>query len=133
MRIFLDANLIFSAVPDGSPSRQFIVVLGKKAELVSHPLVWEEAERNLRVKRPAWLAGLAFLQGCVALRAAMAVCPPRLLPDKDEPVLGAAIASQCDYLVTGDRTHFGKLYGCVIHGVTIVSPWMLAETMQEWR
>ena len=133
MRIFLDANLIFSAAQDGSPCRQFLAVLAEKAELVTHPFVWEEAERNLRAKRMAWLEGLAFLRNRVKLHSAMAACPPNLLPAKDEPVLGAAIASRSDYLVTGDRTHFGNLYGRVIHGVTIVSPQMLADVLRSWR
>jgi predicted nucleic acid-binding protein len=49
------------------------------------------------------------------------------LPEKDRPVLAAAIHHRCDMLVTGDRTHFGQLYGKTIRGVTILSPAMLAE------
>jgi hypothetical protein len=32
------------------------------------------------------------------------------LPDKDQPVLAAAIRLRCNVLVTGDRTHFGAGY-----------------------
>ena len=42
-------------------------------------------------------------------------------------MLGAAIRLRCDALVTGDRTHFGALYGRTIAGVTIHSPRSLAE------
>ena len=49
------------------------------------------------------------------------------LPEKDRPVLAAAIRLRCDALVTGDRTHFGKLYGVTIEGVAIHSPQSLAE------
>ena len=110
-----------------------MAALAAHAELVTHPLIWAEAERNLRAKRAVWLPGLAWLRRHVTLNLAMAACPPHLLPDKDGPVLGAAIASHCDYLVTGDRTHFGKLSGRTIHGVAIVSPRMLAEGMQTWQ
>ncbi len=130
MKIFLDANLIFSAAQEASPCRQFLLAMETKAELVTHPLVWEEAERNLRAKRAAWLPGLEWLRHHVTINPAMAACPPHLLPDKDVPVLGAAIAGRCDYLVTGDRMHFGALYGRTIHGVAIVSPRMLAESMR---
>jgi hypothetical protein len=37
-------------------------------------------------------------------------------------VLEAAIRSGCDILVTGDRTHFGRLYGATIDGVEILAP-----------
>src|SRR5438552_2151620 len=51
------------------------------------------------------------------------------LPEKDRPVLAAAIRHGCEALVTGDRTHFGRLYGKAIHGVTIHSPRSIAETL----
>ena len=51
------------------------------------------------------------------------------LPEKDRPVLAAAIRSQCAALLTGDRTHFGFLYGKTIRGVTIHSPRSLAEKL----
>ena len=34
-----------------------------------------------------------------------------------------------DALMTGDRTHFGKLYGTTIEGVTIHSPRSLADAV----
>ena len=51
------------------------------------------------------------------------------LPDKDQPVLAAAIRLRCDVLVTGDRTHFGAGYGRTFDGVTIHSPRLLAEVL----
>jgi len=36
---------------------------------------------------------------------------------------------KCDALVTGDRTHFGRLYGQTIAGVAIHSPRSLAELL----
>ncbi|MEZ5605178.1 MAG: hypothetical protein R3E41_13500, partial [Burkholderiaceae bacterium] len=45
-----------------------------------------------------------------------------LLPDKDRPVLAAAIRLGCQALMTGDRTHLGRLYGQSVRGVTIHSP-----------
>jgi hypothetical protein len=44
-------------------------------------------------------------------------------------VLAAAIALDCDALVTGDRTHFGAGYGRAFGGVTIHSPRSLAEML----
>jgi hypothetical protein len=52
-----------------------------------------------------------------------------ILPEKDRPVLAAAIHHHCDILVTGDRTHFGPFYGKTIQGVSVLSPAMLAEAV----
>jgi hypothetical protein len=52
-----------------------------------------------------------------------------LLPEKDRPVLASAIQHQCDALITGDKTHFGRLYGQTIAGVCIHSPQSLAELL----
>lgn len=49
------------------------------------------------------------------------------VPEKDRPVLAAAIRLGCDALVTGDRTHFGAGYGQTFGGVTMHSPRTLAE------
>ena len=51
------------------------------------------------------------------------------LPEKDRPVLAAAIRLRCAALITGDRSHFGRGYGKVFGGVTIHSPRSLAESL----
>lgn len=130
MRVFLDANLIFSAAQTASPSRQFIETLARHATLITHPAVWLEAERNLHAKRPGWLDGLASLKPLLYFHTGVAACPDAGLPAKDQPVLAAAIASRADRLVTGDRTHFGPLFGQSIQGVKILSTQMMADEMQ---
>ncbi|HET9652514.1 MAG TPA: hypothetical protein VFP36_10000, partial [Usitatibacter sp.] len=54
---------------------------------------------------------------------------PLPLPAKDRPVLESAIRGGCTVLVTGDRTHFGNLYGSTIEGVEILSPAQLARKL----
>jgi predicted nucleic acid-binding protein len=44
------------------------------------------------------------------------------LVDKDLPILAAAIAASVDYLVTGDRKHFGLHYNTTVSGVRVLSP-----------
>jgi hypothetical protein len=51
------------------------------------------------------------------------------LPEKDQPVLVAAMALKCDALVTGDRTHFDPGYGKTFGGVTVYSPAQLAQAV----
>jgi hypothetical protein len=52
-----------------------------------------------------------------------------VLPETDRPVLAAAVHHRCEILVTGDRTHFGALYGKTIRSVRVMSPAMLAEVV----
>ncbi len=51
------------------------------------------------------------------------------LPEKDQPVLAAAIASKAHYLVTGDKKHFGQWYGKKILGLGIESPGAILEML----
>jgi hypothetical protein len=51
------------------------------------------------------------------------------LPEKDRPVLLAAMAMRCDVLLTGDRTHFGAGYGKTFAGVTVYAPAQLARVV----
>ena len=44
------------------------------------------------------------------------------LPQKDWPILLAAISVGATHLLTGDFRHFGPLYGERIEGVLILSP-----------
>ena len=44
------------------------------------------------------------------------------LPDKDVPILMAALDATADYLLTGDKEHFGPYFGKVVEGITILRP-----------
>lgn len=134
MRIFLDANVLFSAAKsDGSVRRLFGLLIAAGHECWADGFVAEEARRNLAAKFPA---GLPVLETLLSrLHAGPIHAPdPALedalpLPEKDRPVLAAAIRHRCDALVTGDRAHFGRFYGKAIQGVTIHSPRSIAETL----
>lgn len=133
MRIFLDANILFSSAKSAGPVRQLLeLVLGAGHECWVDGFVLAEARRNLAAKAPAGLEALESLllrlhlaetQGGVERQ------PDLPLPEKDRPVMAAAIHLGCDALVTGDRRHFGGLYGRAVHGVTIYSPPSLAEAV----
>jgi len=132
MRVFLDANVLFSAAKADGAVRALVAMLlsGGHACWVDAYVV-EEARRNLAAKHPARVDALEAL--LTQLQVAETCLPnPQLdaaleLPEKDRPVLAAAIHHGCTALVTGDRTHFGPLYGKTIHNVTIHSPRSLAE------
>jgi predicted nucleic acid-binding protein len=92
--------------------------------------VAEEARRNLVAKAPESLEAFEEVLSRIELAPLQPSASLDLpLPEKDRPVLAAAIRLRCDALVTGDRTHFGALYGKAIHGVTIHSPRSLAEKL----
>jgi predicted nucleic acid-binding protein len=133
MRIFLDANILFSAAKSDGAVRQLLSILGKAGhELRSDGYVIEEARRNLSLKSPHSLAMLEALLETVTLVpiASPGASNAKLrLPEKDRPVLEAAIRSKCDILVTGDKSHFGRLYGSVVEGVEILAPAALAEKL----
>ena len=136
MRVFLDANILFSAAKSDGAIRQPVgnLTLAKHA-LSADSYVALEARRNIAAKTDAQVvhdldtllstievSAVQFTQSSPALQVA-AIWPP----EKDRPVLLAAMALACDVLVTGDSTHFGPGYGKCIEGVTICSPRQLAE------
>jgi uncharacterized protein len=132
MRIFLDANILFSAAKSDGAVRQLLRELHAEGHiLVADGYVAAEAQRNIAAKATGGSAD--YLQALLsrievnALQyAATAGSAAHWLPEKDRPVLLAAIASKCDVLVTGDRTHFGPGYGRTFDGVTVHSPAQLA-------
>ena len=135
MRIFLDANILFSASKSEGAIRRLLVLLDKAGhECCVDGYVIDEARRNLVAKTPGGGAMLEKLLSRMKTASVQHHRSPALeaslpLHPKDRPVLAAAIHQGCDVLVTGDRTHFGALYGRTINGVTIHSPRSLAETM----
>jgi predicted nucleic acid-binding protein len=134
VRIFLDANILFSAAKTEGAIRQLIrLLLADGHACLADAYVIEEARRNLSAKFPAALPDFEKILATIGHLPMQAIEPSLLarlpLPEKDRPVLAAAIQHRCSILVTGDRTHFGPLYGKQIEGVQVHSPRTLAETL----
>ena len=134
MRIFLDANILFSAARTDGAVRQLLALTEAAGhELWADVYVFEEALRNLTAKTPNSLPVLNAMTSRIkigGMSTGNLLLPDTVnLPEKDRPVLAAAIHHRCDILLTGDRTHFGPFYGKKILGVSILSPVMLAETV----
>lgn len=129
MRLFLDANVLFPAAHNrqGNARALFRLAAGRGITLVASSYAAEEAVRNIHLKFPEYAAELAsLLEGLVlgpepasALVSAARDCG---LPEKDVPILAAAIAARADILVTGDRRHFGPLYLRSVRDVLILTP-----------
>ncbi|TVP80432.1 putative toxin-antitoxin system toxin component, PIN family [Thioalkalivibrio sp.] len=118
MRLFLDANILFSAAwKEGSDALLlFELAQAGHCKLTTSGLALEEARRNIARKRPERQFALERLVKLMSLgrepaQEHLAIARTHGLPDKDIPVLAAAIAQRADLLVTGDRRDFGHLYG----------------------
>jgi predicted nucleic acid-binding protein len=132
MRIFLDANILFSAAKsDGAVRSLVTLLLAAKHECWVDGYVAEEARRNILAKAPDSVSELerqiARLRLSVSAPDAARAKACSSLAEKDQPVLAAAAALGCEILVTGDRSHFGSLYGRSLAGVMIHSPRSLYE------
>jgi len=122
-RIFLDANILFS-VSYGSMglNRLWELARQNRCMLFASQFVVEEANRNLfhpeQIKKLEDYLSEVHIVPEVDLTLP---CPIEL-PEKDRPVLMAAISVQANYLLTGDFNHFGKYFGQTVNGVKICRP-----------
>ena len=134
MRVFLDANVLFSAAAPESPTRQLLEMILRHAKAVTNEHAWEEARRNVERKRPHLLDELKHLKPRLEFTAKFKTVEKPALPDKDQPIIGGAVASGCSDLWTGDKRHFGSLYGRTVEGTRIVSGVMIADdvTARGW-
>ena len=110
MRLFLDANIFFTALHNPRGKAAFVIEFGTQGywELFSSLYALEEARRNLERKFPHTLEGLGTLHNVVHLvehRASLAF--PEGLAEKDQPIFQAALACQATHLLTGDLKDFG--------------------------
>ncbi|MCF7992537.1 MAG: PIN domain-containing protein [Thiohalocapsa sp.] len=126
--LFLDANILFSAAyRDGSPALLlFELASARRCRLVTSGFAWDECHRNITLKSPQRGPALDALKGQLEYApvpdtAAIVRAANHGLPDKDAPILAAARQAKVDILVTGDRTHFGHLYGKVTDGVCVLT------------
>ncbi len=106
MRVFLDANILFSAAKSDGAVRELLhLLLDAGHECWVDDYVVVEARRNLTTKGPEALSAFEALLARVKVAAAQAPAPTR------------------------DRTHFGAGYGRIFGGVAIHSPRSLAESV----
>ncbi len=129
MKLFLDANVLFAAAhnEEGLCGSLFRLAASGRCELLASAFAVDEARRNLSGKAPARLAPFQDLLRRITVipepapfLVDQAAAAP--LADKDAPILAAAVAGRCEVLVTGDRRHFGHLYGTRVTGVLVLSP-----------
>ncbi|MBI5017040.1 MAG: PIN domain-containing protein [Deltaproteobacteria bacterium] len=110
MRLFLDANVLFTAAHNPQGKAAFVIEMAGESgwELVTSELAVEEARRNLDRKFPDCLPRFDSILRMIKRHSpAPSYDCPIPLPEKDRPILSAAISSGATHLLTGDRKHFG--------------------------
>lgn len=124
MRIFLDANILFTAAHNPNGKAALVMELGRVGiwQLATSLYAAEEARRNIvrklpareaeaqACKAPASLDRLETLLGDLGLVADAPDIPcPTNLAEKYRPILRAALGCRADVLLTGDLRDFGFL------------------------
>jgi len=111
-RLFLDANILFTAAHNPQGKAAFLMDLGQAGfwQLFTSAYAVEEARRNIARKYPDRLKRLQALTHdlCLAPVVRTSLCPQGL-PEKDCPIYHAALACKADVLLTGDLRDFGFL------------------------
>ena len=111
MRLFLDANVLFTAAHNPRGKAALIIERGRSGrwELVTSQYAREGARRNLTAKFPAALDDYEELLSDFRIVGHPPDLPfPAGLVTKDQPIFRAALASGASHLLTGDIRDFGR-------------------------
>lgn len=126
-RVFLDANVLFSAA---YKEQAGLAVLWKLRgiHLITSLYAAQEAANNLndedqQSRLRELIDEIEIVSDALGIDARTQDTLRGIeLPDKDRPILAGAVAAEADYLLTGDIQHFGKYFGQVLCGVRILRP-----------
>ncbi len=108
-RLFLDANVLFTAAYNARGKAAFLIATSAAGhwEVITSGLAIEEARRNLERKYPRCLPDFeALLHGIEQVPSGSGVLCPIPLPVKDKPIMEAAIHARATHLLTGDLKDF---------------------------
>lgn len=112
VRVFLDANVLFTAAHNPNGKAAFLISLGSTSllQLATSAYAQEEARRNLERKYPDCMAEFTRQLRAIRLVPDQPTVPlPADLAEKDWPIYRAAHACKADVLLTGDLRDFGFL------------------------
>jgi uncharacterized protein len=112
VKLFLDANVLFTAARTSSGKAAFVIDCGYEGywQLLTSAYAVEEARRNLERKSPSALPrfGQLLRHLDIVVLSLAAPCPASL-PPKDRPIFQAAHTGGSTHLLTGDLKDFGPL------------------------
>ncbi len=120
-RLFLDANVLFSAAYK-IDARLLPLWKLRSLTLCSSHYALQEARINLRGE-DQWTRLTELSAALQLFEAGQTSLPPGIiLPEKDVPILLAAIEARATHLLTGDVQHFRAYFGKKINGIAIMRP-----------
>lgn len=129
MKVFLDANILFSSAAPKSNIAKLVNLVQQHGQCVTSPYAVAEARKNLQLKKFGSLEIFESLLKTVTISNKLVLDLPVEIKSKDVPILGSAIAQKCTHLLTGDKRDFGFLFGQSVAEVLIVSPKLLADEL----
>ena len=112
MKLFLDANVLFTAAHNPRGKAALVIDLGKRGHwaVATSAYASEEARRNLERKFPDLPERLKELLQVIELTEHHpGLRFPPALAEKDRPIFQAAVACGATHLLTGDLKDFGAL------------------------
>ena len=120
-RLFLDANVLFSAAYRPHAGLLELWRL-KDAVLCTSRYALEEARANLE-EQAQHRRLIQLSEGLQLFEAEPGRLPSGVsLPEKDAPILLAAVRAGASHLLTGDIRHFGPYLGRKIEGIAVILP-----------
>lgn len=122
LRVFLDANVLFSAAYRENGGLTAIWKLEKVRLLTSLYAIQEAANNLAEEDQRARLRQLLEDVETVEAGLDVGVALPAGLPEKDRPILAAAAGAKADFLLTGDAKHVGVHFGKIVCGVRVERP-----------
>lgn len=134
LRVFLDANVLYSAALGGKLVRLFdlagVRLVTNEYALGEcwHNLAENEEASTCRDRLEALLVRVEIVPYDIT---APLFCPWSLADANDVPILMGAIEARCTHLLTGDARCFGPYFGRVLDGVTILRPGDFLRMHQE--
>lgn len=123
--VFLDANVLFSAAyREGSTLLRLWDLPG--VSILTSGYAAEEALRNAvdqeHLRRLNTLLFLTEITSCEPDAQPVRLPDELMLHEKDRPILLAALHARATHLITGDKQHFGHLFGTIVQGICIQTP-----------
>ena len=120
-RIFLDANVLFSAA---YRERNGLLRLWKLRDAILCLSRYALGEARINLEEDAQRARLFNLAASLEFYEATGTTLPSnlALPEKDTPILLAARSARATHLLTGDLRHFGRYLNRKIEGILVQLP-----------
>jgi len=132
MRVFLDANILFSADSPRSHMRLLVdVLLAHGIPCLTNAYAAEEARRNLAVHFPRQMAGLRALLPHVVMVDRLVAKIEITQKPKDVPILYGAVVGKASHLLACDVADFGEVMHRPYKSLKVVTPAMLARELKQ--